>query len=92
MGRFGAFFNGILRGWIFLVAYDKRLHFGCGVSICLLVGIAITPIVGLVAAVLAGIGKEWYDIVSGRGTPELLDFVATAAGGLVGAAWLAMYW
>ncbi len=79
-------------GGVYLFAYDKRLHFGCGLLICLLIGAAITPIVGLVAAVLAGIGKEWYDIVSGRGTPELLDFVATAAGGLVGAAWLAMYW
>ena len=66
--------------------------FRSGLLICLLVGIATTPIAGLVAVVLAGVAKEWYDIVSGRGTPELLDFVATAAGGLVGAAWLAMYW
>ena len=47
---------------------------------------------GLVAAVLAGVAKEWYDMVSGRGTPELPDFAATVVGGLVGAAWLAMYW
>ena len=47
---------------------------------------------GLVAAALAGLGKEVYDAVTGSGTPELLDFVATVVGGLVGAAWLAMYW
>jgi len=79
-------------GGVHLFAYDKRLHFGCGVSICLLVGIATTPIVGLVAAALAGLGKEVYDAVTGSGTPELPDFAATVVGGLVGAAWLAMYW
>ena len=75
-----------------MLGVDKRLHFWCGLLVCLIIGIATTPIIGLVAAILAGIGKEAYDAVTGRGTPELLDFVATVVGGLVGAAWLAMYW
>jgi hypothetical protein len=32
--------------------------------------------------IIAGIGKEIYDRVSGKGTPEVLDAVATISGGL----------
>ena len=69
---------------------DKLLH--------LLVGIAIAAILypfglipALVAVVVAAIGKELWD-KTGRGTPELLDAVATIAGGAALLAWYYFIW
>jgi hypothetical protein len=47
-------------------------------------GIATAAVAGLAAALAAGAAKEVADSL-GLGTPELRDFVGTAAGGLVGA-------
>ena len=40
---------------------------------------------GFGIACLAGAAKEAYDKYSGKGTPEWLDFLATAASGFIGA-------
>jgi hypothetical protein len=75
-----------------LFARDKRLHFGCGVFISLLIGIATTPRIGQRVATGVGIAKEVvWDSWMGRGTPEFLDFVATWAGSYVGMWWLQLF-
>lgn len=58
---------------------DKKKHFFAGFAITAVVSLFFGYIIGAVAAILAGAGKEAYDKVTGKGTPEVLDFVATAA-------------
>lgn len=63
-----------------MIAYDKRLHLAVG-AIIALATLWINPIVSMTLVVLAGIGKEVYDKVSRKGTPEVMDAVATVIGG-----------
>lgn len=44
------------------------------------------PYDALLAAILAGAGKELHDRWSGKGTPELADFLVTVGGGVAGMA------
>lgn len=67
---------------------DKKLHLAAGFGIAFLLSF-LSPLFGFIAAVTAGAGKEVYDKLSKKGTPELLDFVFTVLGGLIG---LALYW
>ncbi len=63
---------------------DKILHSVAGCIIALVLGI-INPWLGLVAAVAIGAAKEIvYDKMLGKGTADILDFAATAIGGLIG--------
>ena len=76
---------------------DKLQHFAGGMALAVF-GAALTLLpwwaAALALATVSGIGKEIWDHVTGRGTPEVLDAVATAGGGLVliigGFAWLAL--
>lgn len=61
---------------------DKLIHFLGGMCICFIIGLFL-PILGLIATVLVGIGKEVYDHVSKKGTPEINDAIATILGGLI---------
>lgn len=66
------------------MAKDKIYHFAVGVLIFAISSVLFDNLMlslGIVA--LAGVAKEVYDKISGKGTCELLDFVATVAGGLV---------
>jgi len=45
-------------------------------------------VAALMAAVMAGAGKELYDAATGRGVVDWRDAAWTAAGGAVVAAWL----
>jgi hypothetical protein len=66
---------------------DKLLHILVGIAIAaILYPFGILP--AMLAICIAAIGKELYDR-TGRGTPELLDAVATVAGGVALLAW---YW
>lgn len=62
---------------------DKIIHFLGGAVICLAVSLFFGGLIGLTVAIVAGIIKEAYDM-TGKGTPELMDAIATIAGGLVG--------
>jgi hypothetical protein len=68
-----------------MIPKDKLLHFVAGL-ICSAFVYAITgsPILAFGASALLGIVKEIYDS-RGHGTVEVLDVVATVAGGVVGA-------
>lgn len=63
---------------------DKANHLVYGLAIFIAFGFAFGAVAGLVAAALIGAAKEVYDKVSGKGCPDALDFVATAAGGAAG--------
>ncbi len=69
---------------------DKVLHAVAGYIIALIIGI-LNPWLGLAAAIAIGAAKEIiYDKMLGKGTADILDFAATAGGGLVG--FICMRW
>ena len=60
---------------------DKLKHFLLGVAISLFFGTLISPVVGFALGVMAAITKELiWDKWLKKGTPELMDFLATALG------------
>ena len=63
------------------IPQDKKKHFVAGFAITAIVSLFFGGyIIGVIVAVIAAAGKELYDKVTGTGTPEVLDFVATIAG------------
>ena len=62
------------------IPQDKKMHFVAGFAITAIVSLFFGYIIGVIVAVIAAAGKELYDKVTGTGTPEVLDFVATIAG------------
>lgn len=61
---------------------DKILHFTAGALIAGMVGYFTSPVAGFVAAALAGLGKELYDMRHpAKHTADVLDFAATVLGG-----------
>ena len=66
------------------IADDKKLHFLAGVIICVLVALIFkSPMYGLIASVIAGIGKEIYDYYD-YGKFDFADALATFVGGICG--------
>lgn len=64
------------------VGADKVLHFILAAMIALAAGgLAESSLVALAAGVVAGAGKEVFDLFFG-GTVEFLDFLAAGFGGL----------
>jgi hypothetical protein len=59
---------------------DKKLHLIAGVGVCGLVSLFLGYLIGLVVTLVAGAGKEAYDYLTKKGTPEFADFVYTAIG------------
>lgn len=73
---------------------DKVQHFGLGGLIGLLVGV-VNPILALILVGITAVGKEVYDYLSSKyfkqvHTPEVLDAVATVAGGAVGVGFITL--
>ena len=65
---------------------DKIKHLLAGLALSILAGLLFCPRIGLAAAAVIGAFKEIaWDWLLKKGTPELLDFVATVAGGVLGA-------
>lgn len=77
---------------------DKREHMmgGAiaalfGMMVCIIASVEVisrfdlstVSIGGLWAAIIVGLLKEFYDWASGKGTPEIMDFAATAGGGFI---------
>lgn len=65
-----------------MLAHDKILHMmgGCIIALVLM---PISPQAAFFGAVFAGLGKEILDRVSGKGTPDAWDAVATIGAGAV---------
>ena len=66
----------------YLLASDKWLHLAVGFIITFFIGL-FSPLWGFTAGILAAAGKEVYDKVSKKGTPELWDFIFTVIGVLL---------
>ena len=65
---------------------DKKLHLLAGLALSILAGLFVYPLIGLATAAVVGALKEIiWDWLLKKGTPEFLDFVATVAGGVLGA-------
>ena len=63
---------------------DKLYHLIAGFAISLIFGL-ISPFIGLVTSIVVGAGKEViYDKLLKKGCFEILDFIATFIGGLIG--------
>ena len=63
---------------------DKALHFIVGVLIYAAAHF-ISPVVGMIAVIVAAVGKEVYDYANrDKHTPDLWDAGATLAGGFAG--------
>lgn len=63
---------------------DKKLHYFAG-----LLTNFLPVLIAVAIAVAVGIGKEVYDRVTKKGTPEFADFLWTTAGALT---WLLLYY
>ena len=61
------------------VLYDKKLHLLVGALVALISAPFSLPLAALLV-IVAGVGKEVYDHFFG-GTVDLMDIVATIAGG-----------
>ena len=66
-----------------MVSLDKQAHFLAGTTICLSFALFVSPVLGLITAIVLGAVKELWDGM-GHGTKDIWDFVATALGGVVG--------
>lgn len=65
---------------------DKKLHFAGCAAIAAAVGFFAGPGVGFGAALVIGVAKEIiWDWKLGKGTPDIMDIVADAAGAAAGA-------
>lgn len=64
------------------IPQDKSKHFIAGFVIAIIASLFVGYLIAVIVAILAGAGKEIYDKVTGKGTPEFLDFVATVVGAI----------
>ena len=63
---------------------DKLKHLLAGIGISLVFGVQFSPLIGLIAAAIVGALKEIiWDWLLKKGTPEFMDFLATALGGVI---------
>lgn len=70
--------------WLNSIPADKVAHFAVGVLIYAPLHF-LDPVVGLLGAAVAAIGKEVYDYLNRpRNNPEIMDALATVCGGIVG--------
>ncbi len=63
---------------------DKLKHLLAGIGISLVFSVQFSPLIGLIAAAIVGALKEIiWDWLLEKGTPEFMDFLATALGGAI---------
>lgn len=61
---------------------DKQYHFIAGLLIYLIAQSFMTPIWAMLPVVAIGTGKEIYDYISKKGTPDINDLLYTIYGAL----------
>jgi hypothetical protein len=61
---------------------DKQYHFIAGLLIYLIAQSFMTPIWAMLPVVAIGTGKEVYDYISKKGTPDINDLLYTIYGAL----------
>lgn len=65
------------------ISHDKLLHYVVGTIVYALCSMLI-GMYALIVVVVIAVGKEAYDYYTKKGTPEVMDAVATVLGGVVG--------
>lgn len=66
----------------YLIPVDKANHFIAGTIIYCLALFLLSPAIAIIPVMIAGAGKEFYDYYSGKGTPDVLDFLYTILGAI----------
>ena len=70
---------------VIAISKDKQKHLLAGLALSILAGLLFCPLIGLATAAVIGAFKEIvWDWLLKKGTPELLDFLATCLGGGIG--------
>lgn len=64
----------------FLIPIDKANHFIAGTVVYCTSALFLSPILALIPVMLVAAGKEVYDAVSKKGTPDVIDYLFTIAG------------
>lgn len=67
-------------GFIKNIPADKKKHLIAGFFVCAIVSMFFGYIVGIIAALVIGAGKEAYDYLTKKGTVEFADLGYTVAG------------
>ena len=63
---------------------DKLKHLLAGIGISLVFSVQFSPLIGFITAAIVGALKEIiWDWLLKKGTPEFMDFLATALGGAI---------
>lgn len=71
------------------LSFDKKLHYAAGLLIAGVLANFLPVLIAVAIGVAVGIGKEVYDRVTKKGTPEFADFLWTTAGAIT---WLISYY
>lgn len=66
----------------FLIPVDKANHFIAGTVLYCLAALILPPGLALVPVMAAAAGKEIYDAISKKGTPDIADYLFTIAGAI----------
>ena len=66
----------------YLIPVDKANHFIVGTIIYCLALFMLSPVLALIPVMIAGGAKEAYDYYSGKGTPDIADFLYTVLGAI----------
>ena len=67
-----------------MMKQDKLKHLLAGIGISLVFSVQFSPLIGLITAAIVGALKEIiWDWLLKKGTPEFMDFLATALGGAI---------
>jgi hypothetical protein len=66
----------------YLIPVDKANHFIAGTLIYVLSAIIFSPFIAIIPVIVIGLGKEVYDYITKKGTPDVIDFLFTILGAL----------
>lgn len=65
------------------ITKDKLMHFVAGYCIAATINPLLGALSAVVVTIIIALAKEVFDKATDRGTPELLDIIATVAGCLI---------
>jgi hypothetical protein len=84
LGERKIFLEKHIRRIVMIIEKDKKEHMIAGCCICIIAGVITHSIViGFMTATTAALAKEIWDM-TGRGTPDAKDLLATILGALAG--------
>ena len=66
----------------FLIPVDKANHFIAGTLVYCIAALFTSPALALLPVIAVAAGKEIYDALSKKGTPDVIDCLFTIAGAI----------